>query len=245
MNINEELNWLESKSNIPWLWVDTETTGLGGHENEQLTQISCIASKYNFDTNSFDEIDTFDYKIKLTEEIKKRYAMPNDTSIKVLTLNNYGSGDYRYIDEKIVLDNFFNWMNDNFSPCLFIAQNASFDVDMLTGRYNHIIKNEIFDTKLLIQLYYIPLLQKLAEDDIEYQKIIDFIGTSKRDNGLISSSMSKIAPALNIDMTNYHTAIDDCRITMKMYIKIIDFLKKYKNIDIDKYQLERINTKLK
>ena len=111
---------------------------------------------------------------------------------------------------------------------------------MLSGRYGHKIKNEVFDTKMLIQLYYLPLLQALAETDVKYKDIINFIGTSDRDGGLISSSMSKVGPALGINMTNYHDALTDCRITIQMYQKIVDFLKQNQEVDIMKYQLERI-----
>ena len=68
------------------------------------------------------------------------------------------------------------------------------------------------------------------------------IGTSPRDNGLISSSMSKIGPALGLDMTGYHDAISDVRITMKMFQSIIDFLKEHQDVDIQKYQTERIKS---
>ena len=86
----------------------------------------------------------------------------------------------------------------------------------------------------------IKLLQKLAETDKKYKDMIDFIGTSPRDGGLISSSMSKIGPVLNINMSNYHDAITDCKITIQMYQGIIDLLKKYQDVDIMKYQTERI-----
>jgi hypothetical protein len=43
-SIPEILNWLESKSNIPWILLDSETTGLKGPKNEQLTQISAVAN---------------------------------------------------------------------------------------------------------------------------------------------------------------------------------------------------------
>ena len=112
---------------------------------------------------------------------------------------------------------------------------------MLAGRYGHKIKNEVFDTKMLIQLYYLPLLQALAETDTKYQDLVNFIGTSDRDGGLISSSMSKIGPALGINMAGYHDALTDVKITIEMYKKIINFLQKHKNVDIMKYQLERIN----
>jgi hypothetical protein len=75
-----------------------------------------------------------------------------------------------------------------------VAQNAGFDMNMLSGRSDRKIVDEVFDTKMLIQLYYLPLLQKLAETDKKYKELINFIGTSTRDNGLISSSMSKIGP---------------------------------------------------
>lgn len=32
-SISEILQWIKSNSNIPWVWVDTETTGLGGAKN--------------------------------------------------------------------------------------------------------------------------------------------------------------------------------------------------------------------
>jgi hypothetical protein len=72
--------------------------------------------------------------------------------------------------------------------------------------------------------------------------MIDFIGTSTRDNGLISSSMAKIGPVLGVNMIGYHDAITDCRITIQMYQKIIDLLKKNQDVDIMKYQIERIKT---
>ena len=240
--IPEILDWLKSKSNMPWICVDTETTGLKGPKKEQLTQVSAIAFEYRFDVNNFSEISTFDEKIKLTPVTKARYDEPGDKGRRILSFNHYGTGDYKYKDEKEIVDSFFNWI-DTLSPCLLIAQNASFDMAMLSGRFGHKIENEVFDTKMLIQLYYLPLLQKLAETNPEYKKLVDFIGTSERDSGLISSSMSKIGPALGINMSGYHDALTDVRIMTQMYQKIVDFLRLNKGIDIKKYQLERIKTK--
>lgn len=237
--IPQILEWLESKSKMPWIWLDTETTGLGGPKQQQLTQVSGIATQYDFKNNKFSEISTFDEKIKLTDETKSRFSQPEDKTKWVLGFNHYGSGDYKYKNEQDIVNDFFNWI-DNYTPNILVAQNASFDMAMLSGRYGHKIKSEVFDTKMLIQLYLLPLLQTLAETDSKYKEMIDFIGTSTRDNGLISSSMSKIGPVLDIDMNNYHDAITDCRITIQMYQKIIDLLKQYQEVDIMKYQLERI-----
>jgi hypothetical protein len=37
-SIPEILNWLESKSNIPWLLIDTETTGLKEHSDKDISK---------------------------------------------------------------------------------------------------------------------------------------------------------------------------------------------------------------
>lgn len=71
--------------------------------------------------------------------------------------------------------------------------------------------------------------------------MIQKIGTSSRDGGLISSSMGKIGPALGINMSGYHDALTDCRLTMEMFTKVVDLLKKNIDVDISKYQGERIN----
>ena len=239
--IPEILDWLRSKSKKPFIWIDVETTGLKGPKNEQLTQVSAIATKYDFNSNRFIELGNYDQKIKLTSSIKGRYSTPGDTSRRILSFNHYGSGEYKWREEKEVVDEFFNWL-ESFGPSLFVAQNAGFDMGMLAGRFGHKIFSEVFDTKMLIQLYYLPLLQTLAETDNTYKDKIIEIGTSDRDNGLVSSSLSKIGPALGLNMNNYHDALTDCRITIEMYKKIVDFLNQYKNVDIMKYQVERIKT---
>ena len=218
--IPEILNWLESKSTTSWIWIDTETSGLGGPKKQQLTQVSAIATQYDFNSNSFTELDTYDQKIKLTDDIKSRYNSPGDTSRRILSFNHYGSGQYKWRNEEEVVNEFFNWL-ERYDTCLFVAQNAGFDMNMLSGRFGHKITNEVFDTKMLIQLYYLPLIQKLAETDIKYKELINFIGTSSRDNGLISSSLSKIGPALGLNMSGYHDALTDCRLALNMYSKIV------------------------
>jgi 2'-5' RNA ligase len=237
--IPQILNWLKEKSEINWLLLDTETTGLLGPGKEQLTQVSGILINYNFYSNTFTEIDKFDEKIKLTSDIKTRFNQPDGGNRKVLSFNHYGSGNYKYKLESDVLKDFFNWIDNN-SPLLLVAQNAQFDMSMLSVRSGFKIQNEVFDTKMLIQLYFLPLIQKLSETDSKYKEMVDFIGTSPRDAGLISSSMSKIGPALGINMSGYHDALTDCRLMMDMFMKIVDILKDNQHIDISKYQLERI-----
>lgn len=238
--IPEILAWLESKSSMPWIWLDTETTGLGGPKVQQLTQVSAIATEYDF-SNGFNELESYDQKIKLDDVTKNKFLNTGDTTKKILGFNHYGSGDFKYRKEEDVLGEFFEWL-DKYSPCLLVAQNAGFDMNMLAGRSGSGIVNEVFDTKMLIQLYYIPALQKLAETDGSAADKIRSIGISDRDNGLVSSSLSKIGPALGINMVGYHDALTDCRLAWQMYEGIVAFLKENENLDISKYQIERIKS---
>ncbi|MDY0270149.1 3'-5' exonuclease [Trichloromonas sp.] len=239
--IPQFLNWLEEKSKSKdFVFVDTETTGLGGPKKVQLTQIAAISTIYDFHQNDFKEQSSFNQKIKLTEETLKKKTEKDSKINWVLSFNRYGEKGIDYIDEEVVLSNFYNWVEEQ-KDAMLVIQNAEFDMNLLNMRSKNIkFNNEVFDTKQLIQLYYIPLIQKLSETDDNYKELINKIGTSTRDNGLISSSMSKIGPALGLNMSGYHDALSDCRITTNMVVKIIDLLKEHSDVDIMKYQSERI-----
>lgn len=240
-SIPQFLNWLDNKSKIKnFIFIDTETTGLRGPKKEQLTQISAISFIYDFEQNNFIEQSTFNQKIKLTEKTLKDKTEKNSRINKVLSFNRYGEKGIKYLNEDTVLSNFYNWTQEQ-KDSILVIQNAEFDMNMLNMRSKNIkLDNEVFDTKQLIELYYIPLIQKLSETNNYYKELINKIGSSSRNNNLISSSMGKIGPALGLNMSGYHDALTDCRITMNMVIKIIDLLKQYSDVDITKYQLERI-----
>lgn len=245
-SISEFLSWLDNKSDKHWVILDTETTGLRSDPYEvQLTQVSCIVVKYNFISNTFEEVGSFNKKVKLTQKTTELMSDPDHRIHKVLQFNHYEEGDNELHQEENVLQDFFEYIKQFDKPILVI-QNAEFDMKFLNTRHPIVrFDNEVIDTKQVLQLFYLPALQKLTENDPKYQQLIDNIGTSDRDNGLISSSMSKIGPALGINMTGYHDALTDCRLAMEMFKRVIEFLKENQNIDISTYQAERIKTKRK
>ena len=243
-SISEFLDWLKDKSQKEWIWLDTETTGLRGPKLEQLTQVAAISTWYNFDSNTLEETGSFNKKIKLTDETKSQYKSPESRIKWVLSFNHYGQKGAKYFTEDSTLSDFYSWVTQ-MDQAIFLIQNAEFDMKMLNVRSTQKFTNEVIDTKQLIQLFYLPTLQKLAETDQQYKDMVNKIGVSDRDNGLISSSMSKVGPALGINMSGYHDALTDCRITMQMFCKIVDFLKQHQSVDISKYQAERIMTKRK
>lgn len=242
-SIQEILTWIDIKSKKYWILLDTETTGLSSDPYEiQLTQISCLVVKYDFNSNTFKEIEHFNKKLNLTNNTKE--IMKGKSRIEdVLKFNHYREDGVEYHDEQNTIVEFFEFLKKYENPVLVI-QNAEFDMKYLNIR-NPIVKfdNEVIDTKQLIQLFYLPCIQKLSETEQEYKDLVTKIGTSGRDSGLISSSMSKIGPALGINMSGYHDALTDCRIMYQMFQGIIDFLKKNKSVDIKKYQSDRIKTK--
>lgn len=241
--IAEFLSWIDYKSNNYWIWIDTETTGLPSDKYEvQLVQISCIVTKYDFVSNKIEQVDVYNKKIKLNTNTKNLIKKA-DTRIKsVLSFNHYGQRDVKYYDESDTLDDFKSFI-DKYKNSILIIQNAEFDMKYLNTSGYLKIKNEVIDTKQIIQLFYLPCLLKLSETDESIKKIVNKIGTSDRDNGLISSSMSKIGPALGLDMSRYHNALDDCAIMQQMFLTIIDFLKRNQEVDISKYQSDRIAKK--
>ena len=64
-SIPEFMSWIKGKSDKYWCLFDSESSGLHSDPYEvQLTQVSCIVVKYNFTTNTFEEVDTYNKKIK-------------------------------------------------------------------------------------------------------------------------------------------------------------------------------------
>lgn len=243
-SIPEFLNWIKNKSGKYWCLLDTESSGLPSDPYDvQLTQIACIIIKYNFDSNTFEEVDTYNKKIKLTDKTLGLMQSPESRIKKVLSFNRYGHKGVKFHDEEETLQNFLEFLKPYDNP-LLVIQNAEFDMSFLNTR-NSIVKfdNEVLDTKQVAQLFYLPLLQKLVETETEFRDIIQKIGTSDRDNGLISSSLSKLGPALGINMSGYHDALTDTKLMMQMFQSMIKFLKEHQEVDITKYQAERIKTK--
>lgn len=75
----------------------------------------------------------------------------------------------------------------------------------------------------------------------KYEKFIESIGSPLLN---LNDNIDKhlIGPALNINMSGYHDALVDCRLMIQMFSKMIAFLKEHQNVDITKYQMERIRT---
>jgi DNA polymerase III epsilon subunit-like protein len=240
-SISDFLEWIDSKSDKHWIFFDSETTGLPSDPYEiQLTQVSCTVTKYDPRSNKFTEIEAYNRKLKLTQKTLDTIKSGKSRIKSILSFNRYGQSGIEFHDERETLSDFSQFIEKWDNPILVI-QNAEFDMRFLNTRGSVKFKNEVIDTKQVLQLFYLPLIQKLAESDESYRELIQKIGTSSRDGGLISSSMGKIGPALGINMSGYHDALTDCRLAMEMFRRVVDTLKLNMGVDISKYQGERIN----
>lgn len=246
------LEYIEKFSNKNvFIFCDTETTGIGGPKKQQLTQISAIAYNYNFQNNILDELGVFNKKIKISDDMKPRLKNTKDDIYRAFKFNHYGDkikDDPKYYNEQDIINQFKDWLayTGYYLYPLLIMQNASFDMNMLINRgdgkkigYGD-TPYEVLDTKQILQLFVIPIIQKLSETNDEYKEFLNKIGTSHRDFGLITSAMGKWAPFFGIDMSGYHDSLTDCKITSKMFLKIVDLIKDNVDLDISKYQVDRI-----
>lgn len=232
--IPQFLSFLEEKKSKTFIFIDTETTGLREAPYEvQLTQVAAVVC--SFDGKKFNEVATFNKKIELTQTTKN---IMSDDIEKVLKFNHYHDGE-EFFDETEVLNDFKKFV-DEYKGSIFVIQNAEFDMTFLNTRSDVKFKNEVLDTKQILQLFVIPLYEKLSEEDNTWKMSLKSIGTSQRDFGLVSSSLSKWGPHFGIDMSGYHDALMDCRMTITLFERMILFLKSYQDRDISKYQIKRI-----
>ena len=241
----ESINFFKDKLVV---FVDTETTGLKGPEIEQLTQIAAMATECDKDYD-FELIGVFNKKIALTPETKLRIENEEDHKWNVkniLQFNHYYDWYTNYLPEQDVINQFIAFItkyNPKQKEVVLMIQNAKFDVDMIEGRSRNKLSYTIFDTKFLFQFQLLPLFQTKAEYDHNYWLLCQEIGCSERDNGLISSSLKNVAPALKIDPTNSHDALKDCMITMRTVRSAFGVLVRDKDINIDRFQKIRLESK--
>lgn len=113
-NIHQFLNYIEKLSeNKVFIFIDTETTGLGGHKKQQLTQIAAVGYEYNYKENKLKQFGEFNKKIKISDDIKYKLKDPNDRIYKVFKFNHYGDkikNDPKYYNEQDVLKDFDSWL---------------------------------------------------------------------------------------------------------------------------------------
>lgn len=241
LGTQELFDWLNERRDKVFIALDTETTGLRGPRQEQLTQIAAVAFTFDFDNLKFTEIDHHNEKIKLTPDILAQKDQEGSRIKDVFKYTRYGVGRGKFVEEQLALDNLEAFVN-KFDGAVLLVQNAPFDLPMINVRKKlGGLRNEIFDTKDFFAYFMLPTLQKLAETDPEAQQILSVIGTSSGGK-LPTSSLPKVAKGLGVDPNEAHDALFDCRYMVNVLEKGLAIVSSNSEVDRKEFIRPRIST---
>ena len=250
------LELLDGYANNTWIFFDTETTGLHP-KSAQLTEIGAIAVDPNSWTTNATILGQFNEKIKLTPSTKRLLNDPESEERRawekgnagarrplkepqdILAMTRYGESGREFGDEQEVINGFFEFV-ESFSNPLMIAQNAAFDLRMLSVRSEgKIPRYPVLDTQQLMKHYLLPLLktQTSAEGgDVKAQELLDKLYVKKGNWGYHSVSMGVVSKAYGISIDDWHNALADVKMMMEMYRKVVETIRNGMATDISKEQ---------
>jgi len=246
------LELLDGYADNTWIFFDTETTGLHP-KSSQLTEIGAIAVNPNEWATDATVLGQFNEKIMLTPSTKKLLNDPESEERQawekgnasarrplkepqdVLAMTRYGEKDRSYGDEQDVLDEFFEFV-ESFPNPLMIAQNAAFDLRMLSVRSGgKLPRYPVLDTQQLMKHYLLPLLKTQASaegGDVKAQELLDKLYVKKGNWGYHSVSMGVVSKAYGINIDDWHNAIADVKMMMEMYRSVVETIRSGMGTDI-------------
>ena len=251
-SIEQLFDKLKDFGDNTWIFFDTETTGFKP-ETAQLTEIAAVAAYPN--NWQFEEVEAekglFYDKIKLNPETLAGFEASDDPKAKYpLELTRYGmpSDEYRekypkgMPDEVDVIKEFLSYVESQPNPVL-VAQNAEFDINFVQTRADfydlgiNLRNYPIFDTMMLIKLWHNSLIKTLAEEgDERAQIILQALTMTGKFGDYVTSSMGPVSKAYEISTDEWHNALADVKMMMKMTKMIFMTLQEASDVDISKYQ---------
>ena len=260
VSISRGLEKVEKYKDKIWVFFDTETTGFGSKRNA-ITEIAAVA----VNPNSWDKppvvAKTFSQKAKLTPYVKGRDPeSPSGKETKmVLGMTRYGEKDApkgRFIPEKEMIEKFYDWLA-SLGEIVLVIQNAKFDMNMLSVRYNadpdtgiasgkgsvgkELPRYPIIDTVPIIKQYLIPYFKtKAAAGDEEAEIFLSKLVSKKGKKD--SASQGPVASAFGIPIIGWHAAIDDVKMLMQIFQKAVDTMRSGAEVDI-RGEFEKVTKK--
>jgi len=247
------LQKIEANKDKTWVFFDTETTGFGSRRNA-ITEIAGVAVSPNSWESEPEIANTFSQKAKLTPYVKGRDPeSPSGKETKmVLGMTRYGEKDApkgRFIPEKEMIEKFYEWLEGLGGPSgvVLVIQNARFDMNMLSVRYNadpetgiatgtgavgvDLPRYPVIDTVPIIKRYLIPFFKtKVSQGDPDAQAFLDQLVSKKGKKG--SASQGPVASAFGIPIIGWHAAIDDVKMLMKIFQRVVQTIRGGEDVDI-------------
>lgn len=227
---------IEKYKDSVWIFFDTETTGLDGR-TAQLLEVAAVSVRSDLAEDA-GVISQYHTKVNLTPETEKKRSEPHvpknprDKSIDdLLKMTQYysTSAGAKYIEEKEALQGFLDYLK-SVSPegkIVLVAHNANFDKTFIDTR-NKVyglppIKYEIIDTLQIMQEVFYPLLHVVDEMGI-LPKIKTKFG--------YSFTLGNVSQALNIDVDDWHSALADVKMLIKVTRAVVRSLEKNGHLDV-------------
>lgn len=235
------LKWFLDRVNHTFVFFDTETTGLDRTPADkpinQLTQIGAIATQINGETLRFFEIDRFNIKIKLNDDLKGQVDndpdAPEDeespeyrkwlygTKKGILKYNHYDlENSESFEEERNALGQFESFLN-NFDNVTLIAHNAPFDLKWI--EFHQEFKDstyEIIDSIDFFRNFFFPILERLAGQQAQQQYKYDQFKSGKTGKsaalGNVAKGFANDVNQLKEKLKGAHDAVVDCEITIEV-----------------------------
>ena len=249
------LKWFLDRIDHTFVFFDTETTGLDrkpeGKPENQLTQISAIATQLNGETLRFFELGRFNVGVKLNDETVNQMAnepdSPEDeesddyknwlfnTKKGILKFNHYDlANSESYEEERNALEKFDRFLKE-YNNVTLIAHNAPFDLKWI--QFHEIFKestDEMIDSIDFFKNFFFPILNTVSKDNPNYQSKLDkFPG---KEGGSKSNALKSIATGFDDEVNQLkkklegaHNALVDCEITMEVFEKGLLTVYRYLN----------------
>lgn len=219
-----------------WVFFDTETTGLKP-EQAQLLEIAAIAVRSDLMDDAA-VIAKYHTKVTLTPETEKKRKEPHipkdarDKSIEdLLAMTQYHStsSGAGYIEEQKALEGFFEFLQklSTDGKIVLVAHNAKFDNNFIEVRAKKygipLVKHDVIDTLQVMEEIFYPLIQVVDEKGI-LPKIKTKFG--------VSFTLGNVSKALDINVDDWHSALADVKMLIKITKAVLALLEKNGDLDV-------------
>lgn len=240
------------------IMFDLETLGLNPkYEYEQITEVAAWAVQ----GEDFEILGKLNYKVNLSKSAKTLLDDPNSLERgnwerrqrkrgkgamndpnDILKMTRYHKINPQIEEEAMALEKFIQFVNEYPNPVL-VAHNAEFDVKFVEirgAKYEiKIPSTEVLDTLKISRYFFAPAIETLVDDE-EAIKLHQSLFRQRGKMTHISSKLGELAAAFKINAKYWHTANADVEMMLGVLLKIIKFLEKHRNVNINKNQEKAI-----
>jgi len=248
---DEILDLFKDNRDRVWIFIDTETLGFNP-DKHQMIEVAAKATKFNgLET---EELCCYHEKAKLLSITRLRMSFPYKGKGKsyqeLMQMTNYGEPikDRQYLDEKVILKELFDFINQFEDPIL-VAHNSPFDIKYLNTRHNVYFANknpydefEVIDTLRIMKKYFTAMVATESKrykhrwlKEEEAQRILEMRRIRKnlqKKNKRMSLRLGNVAETLGVNSDGWHSAKFDVDTLISTLERMLTLFKYSKGRDL-------------